>query len=125
MVIPTRAFKEDEYYSTVLGDPKLRYLQHGVYYDTHKNPVKGKAIDESFSEEQKDGVKKLSAKVKDYAARAAKSKITRAKNAAAVEAEKAEAKSAMMDTQSFNIPQATVDAEKENLLAKHVEDLAG
>jgi len=112
MAKPTREFVEDEYYDTVLGDPRLKYSQGGVYYDAQKKPIKGKPLGNPVTAEQKAAMKKSFGRVKG-------SKV--------VDGKVILPETKPMNTEDFTstIPQVMLSAEKENQRAAQVEEQAG
>lgn len=65
MIVPNRAFVEEDSFDEVLGDSILKFSQGGVYYDAHKNPVKGKAKGNPLSKKKEAEIKKAMKAVKD------------------------------------------------------------
>ncbi len=129
MAIPTREFVEDEPFNSVIGDPKLKFSQGGVYYDAHKKPVKGKAVGNPVTKEQKSAIKKATEKIKKHA------KAGRPKGSKKVDGKmvkptptgplpKKTPPTTPLSVESFAIPQAIAAAEKENAQAAQAEELA-
>ena len=103
---PTREFVEDDYFSEVLGHPQLHFLQEGVYYDAHKQPVKGQPKGNPITTAQKESAKK---------GRVKGSKIVDGKLVPPV---------TPITMAAMNVPQVLETAEKENLRAKEAEEKA-
>ena len=129
MAIPDRVFVEDEPFDTVIGDPKLKFSQMGVYYDAHKKPVKGKVRGNPLTKEQKAAVKKATGKLKKHA------KAGRPKGSKKVDGKMVKPTptgplpektppTVPLSIAAFTVPQAQAAAEKENAVAAHAEELA-